>query len=94
MFGFEVAVGNGNPAVELDLRLVDGIAGVRVEHLIAWVHEGEHELADDRLSARLDGDVLSAVAKPVRGVDVGARPPAAAGCRLRAVAGLAVPNGS
>ena len=56
----DVAVGQRHAAVELDLALVDRVARVGVEHLVAGVHEGEDELADHRLAAGLDGDVLRA----------------------------------
>ena len=51
--GVDVAVGHGDPADELDERGVDGEAGVGVEDLVAHVHGGHEELADDRLAARL-----------------------------------------
>ena len=40
----QVAVGHGRAAEVLDLRLVDREAGVRVEHLLAGVHDGLQEL--------------------------------------------------
>ena len=55
---FDVAVGHGDAAEELDLGLVDRVAGVRVEHLVAGVHERQEELADHGLAAGLDGHVL------------------------------------
>ena len=69
--GLAVAVRHGHAAVELDLRLVDGIAGIRVEHLVAGVHEREDELADHRLAAGFDRHVVDAVGHAVRGADVG-----------------------
>ncbi len=62
-FALEVAVGHGDAAVKLDLRLVDRVARVRVEHLVARVHERQDELADHRLAARFDGDVLGGVGR-------------------------------
>jgi len=67
----QVAVGQALTAVELDLALVDRVAGVGIEDLVAGIHEGEDELADHRLAAGLNGDVLGAVLHAVRGADVG-----------------------
>ncbi len=87
----DVAVGQGHAAVELDLALVDGVAGVRVEDLVAGVHEGEDELADHRLAAGLDGHVLRPQVEAVRGADVGGQRLAQRrDAGVGAVAGLAV----
>ena len=67
----DVAVGHRDAAEELDQRAVDGKARVGVEHLVAGVHEGQQELADHRLAARLRRYVSDAVAQAVRGADVG-----------------------
>ena len=91
VLALEVAVRHGDAAVELDLGLVDGVARVRVQHLVARVHQGQHELADDGLAPRLDGDVLRAVAEAVRGAHVGGDSrPQRRDTGVRAVAGLAV----
>ena len=88
---FEVAVGHGDAPVKLDLRLVDGIARVGVEHLVAGVHERQDELADHRLAAGLDGDVLHVIGKAVRGAHVGRhRGPQLRDARVRTVAGMTV----
>ena len=47
--------------MKLDLRLIDRITGVGIEHLISGVHQGQKELADGGFAARLDGDVFHAV---------------------------------
>ena len=57
LLALEVPVRNSNAAMELDLRFVNGITRVRVEHLITWVHRDRHELPNDGFAARLDGDV-------------------------------------
>ena len=93
MLAFEEAVGHRNAPVELDLRLVDRVARVRVEDLVPGVHEGEDELADDGLAAGLDGDVLERIAVGVRAVQVFRESCAQLGnAGVRAVARLAVPD--
>ncbi len=89
----EVTIRNGDTTVELDLRLVDGITGVRVEDLVARVHEGEHELADNGLSTRLDRHAFRGVVEAVRGVHVDRQGvPQRRDAGVRTVAGLAVPD--
>ena len=93
--GLVVAVGHW-PATEVfDLAFVDWIAGVRVEHPIAGVHQCLDELGDHRLAAWLHDDVVgrerhAAVAADVRGECFAERRDA--GCR--AIAGLAVSDRS
>ena len=61
-----IAVGHGDAAEELDERAVDGEPRVRVEHLVAGVHDGQQELADHGLAAGLDGDIVGAVGDAAR----------------------------
>ena len=70
---FGVSVRDSDAAVELDLRFVDRVARVRVQHLVAWVHHGEDELADGRLASRLHHNVLRRVRRVVRGGHVGGK---------------------
>ena len=84
-----VAVRQRHPAVELDLGLVDRVARVRIEDLVAGVHQGEEELADHGLAAGLDGDVLRLV-EPCEAPTSAARPREARDAGVGAVAGLAV----
>ena len=84
------AVRHGDAAEELDLALVDGEAGVRVEDLVAGVHEREQELLDHRLAAGLHGDVLGPVGDVARRRDlVGQRLAQLGDAGVGAVAGLA-----
>ncbi len=59
--GLDEAVGHGDAALVVDLRFVDGIAGIGVEHLVAGVHDRGQELADDRFAAGLNRDLFGAV---------------------------------
>ena len=59
--GIDVAVGVRDAAVELDLRFVDGIAGVGVQDGIAALHHRGDILADGGFAARLDRDVGCAI---------------------------------
>ena len=58
-----VAIRLADAAEVLDLALVDRVAGRRVQHAVAGVHDHLQELADHRLAARLHGDVVGAVAR-------------------------------
>jgi len=59
--GIDVAVGVRDTAVELDLRFVDGIAGVGVQDGITALHHRGDILADGGFAARLDRNVGGAI---------------------------------
>ena len=65
-----VPVGHGDPTDELDERGVDREAGVGIEDLVAHVHGGHQELADDGLAARLHRHVVGGVGDVPGGADV------------------------
>ena len=80
------------PAAEvLDLALVDRVAGIRVEHAVARVHQRLDELGDHRLAAGLHDDVGRTELDAAVAADVvGERLAQRGDPRRRAVAGLAV----
>src|ERR1035437_8473900 len=91
VLSLDVAVGNGNATVELDLRLVDGITGVRVEDLVTRVHEGQHELADDGLASWLHRNIVRRIGEVVRSAHVGCQGvPQGRNTSIRTIASLAV----
>ena len=88
----QVAVGRGGAAQVLDLRFVDREAGVRVEHLLAGVHDRLQELRDDGLASGHHDDVvggqLDAATRPeVLGEGLAQLRDAGAGAVTRAAVG-------
>ena len=59
-----VSVRLAETAEVLDLALVDRVARRRVQHAVTRVHHDLEELADDRLTTRLHGDVVGQIGKP------------------------------
>ena len=91
MLSLEVTVGNGDATVELNLRLVDGITGVRVEDLVTRIHEGQDELADDRLASWLNRNIVRRIDEAVRSAHVGCQGiPQGGNTSIRTIASLAV----